>query len=166
MEIRIDLEGLDENERALAQLVAATTDLRLFWPRLVPIFVGWMREQFETEGDWADDPWAPLSEPYATRKALKYPGKGILYATGDLRRAASLPRRFVTPETLELVIDDSEMLHGGKTARSVGPYHQEGTDTMPARPLIPEVLPVEAQAQVVEAANEYVDELVQRLGLR
>jgi len=166
VEVRIEIEGLDAREQALVRLVAATTDLRLFWPRLVPLFVSWMREQFDSEGDWGGEHWAPLTEPYATTKALAYPGKGILYATGDLRMAASLPVRHVTASTLELVIDDSGYKHGGNVARSVGPYHQEGTDSMVARPILPDILPAEAQLQVHEAADAYVDELVDRLGLR
>lgn len=40
---------------------------------------------FETEGAAIDEHWAPLSKAYAYRKAQKYPGKGILEATGAMR---------------------------------------------------------------------------------
>jgi phage gpG-like protein len=40
---------------------------------------------FESEGSAAGDKWAALTEPYATYKATRYPGKGILEATGAMR---------------------------------------------------------------------------------
>jgi hypothetical protein len=65
---------------------------------------------------------------YAAEKARTHPGRTILIREGNLRRAASEPRREATPRTLTLWIDDE----------NVAGYHQDGTDRMPARPLIPE----------------------------
>jgi phage gpG-like protein len=42
---------------------------------------------FETRGRAIGESWAPLNPAYAARKALKYPGKGILEATGKMRRS-------------------------------------------------------------------------------
>jgi phage gpG-like protein len=42
-------------------------------------------EVFDTEGSVIEESWAPLSKAYAYRKAQKYPGKGILEATGKMR---------------------------------------------------------------------------------
>jgi hypothetical protein len=67
-----------------------------------------------------------------------YPGKGILVATGDMKRAASAPRACVTPTSLTLTIDDPKLQ-----------YHQDGTDRMPARPLVfGDPLPPEARAEL------------------
>jgi hypothetical protein len=154
IDLDIGAYGFDEAERGLVRMVALLTDLRPFWPRLVPLFVTWMREQFGSEGDWGGEHWAPLTPAYAARKARLYPGKGILYATGDLRRHASLPRRVATPTSLRLIIDDP-----------VASYHQEGTDRMPQRKIIPDELPTPAQAEVQTTAEEWIAEMATRLGL-
>lgn len=154
-EVTVDLTGYSENEQALTRLVASLTDLRLFWPMVVPIFIRWMRDQFESEGDWGGERWAELTPAYAVRKAMLYPGKSILIANGDLRDAASRPTREVSPTRLVLTIEDEK-----------AGYHQEGTDRMVARPIIPDTLPASADAELDEAAQTYVDELTRRLGLR
>lgn len=170
----VEIEGLAENERALALLLAGLTDLRPFWPLVVPTFIRWMREQFDTEGDWGGEHWAPLSPDYLARKMQKYPGKPILQATGDLRQAASRPRRRVTPQFLELIVDDSGYMHGGKAPRSVAPYHQFGGGSAeiggqegrpPRRQIIPDELPLTARADLDLLAETYVRDLARRVGL-
>jgi len=113
-----------------------------------------MRSQFESEGAWGGAQWAPLSPAYAAEKARTHPGKSISIRDGTLRRAASEMRREVTPRTLTMWIDSD-----------VAGYHQDGTDKMPARPLIPDPLPSSARIEVDAAAHEYVSALVARLGL-
>jgi hypothetical protein len=121
---------------------------------LVPIFIGWMGEQFASEGGWGGQTWAPLSPAYAVWKSQNYPGRSILIRDGTLRRAASSPRREATPRTLTLWIDDD-----------VAGYHQDGTDRMPARPIIPSPLPAAALRDVSLAATEYVSTLIRRIGI-
>lgn len=152
--IIVEVHGGDDFEKKLAELQVYLRDLRPFWPLLVPIFIGWMGAQFATEGGWGGNAWAPLSAAYAVEKARSYPGRTILIREGDLRRAASEPSRVATPRTLTLTIDSD-----------IAGYHQEGTDKMPARPLIPEVLPPIAVREVEEAAHEYVSTLINRLRL-
>lgn len=43
-------------------------------------------EAFASQGGVYDDRWASLSPAYASRKARKYPGRGILVATGAMQR--------------------------------------------------------------------------------
>jgi PAS domain-containing protein len=93
--------------------------------------------------------WTPLSPAYAVEKARTDPGRSILIREGDMRRAASQPRRESTPRTLTLWIDDPK-----------APLHQEGSDRLPARPLIPDPLPVSARRDIDHAAEEYVSTLV------
>lgn len=150
----VEVRGDDEFEKKLAELQVYLRDLRPFWPLLVPLFIGWMGAQFATEGGWGGQAWAPLSPAYAAYKSRVYPGRSILIREGGLRRAASEPRRTVTPRTLTLTIDDP-----------VAGYHQDGTDKMPARPLIPQSLPPSATREVEAAATEYVTTLINRLGL-
>lgn len=152
--ITVRVTGDDEYRRKLAQLELFLEDLRPFWPLLVPVFIGWMGAQFASEGGWGGQAWAPLSPHYAVWKAQHYPGKTILIREGAMRRAASEPRREATPRTLTLWIDDPKV-----------DRHQEGTDRMPARPLIPEQLPQVALRDIDLAADEYISTLVRRLRL-
>ncbi len=151
LDVRFDAH---EMERRLKQFELLLSDLRSLWPSVVPIFIRWLSEQFSTEGAWGGDPWAPLAPSTVAFKQKHFPGRGILYASGDLRRAASRPKRTATPRTLTLSIEDDK-----------AGYHQEGTSRMPARPIIPARLPMSAQRDLDHAAEEYVSDLVRRLGL-
>lgn len=151
-DLRIVVEGDEEAARAIARLALFITDLRGFWPLVVPLFVTWMRRQFETEGSFGGAAWAPLAPGYAAWKSEHLGGRGILYAEGDLRQAASRPERRVSPRTLELTVVDPKVR-----------FHQEGTDKMPARPLIFATLPLQAQAELEEAAVVYLGGLVRTL---
>jgi hypothetical protein len=157
----IDLEGDEEARRNLQRLLYALTDLRPFWPLVIPLFIGWMRRQFETEGAFAGAPWAQLSPAYAAWKAQHYPLRGILVAEGDLRAAASKPKRRTTATQLTLTIDwaaeKGEPVNLG--------WHQAGTFTMPARPLLFTTMPAAAQVELERAAEHYVEDMIQRLGL-
>jgi hypothetical protein len=153
--VSIEALGFSEEERKLAKYAAFLTDLRPFWPRVSTLFIGWMREQFESEGRFFGDSWAPLSADYLAWKQRVYPGKPILIATGALRKAASFPTREATGSTLILRINDPK-----------APWHQEGTSRMPARPILfDNLLPAVASAELDAAANEYAVEMARRLGL-
>lgn len=148
--VRIEFGGAPEQ---LQKLAVFMTDLRTFWPRIVPLVTGWWREQFDTQGGFAGKEWAPLSPDYAARKAVMFPGKPILQATGALKQAASRPSRVQTPVSLTLTIDDPKL-----------EYLQDGTDRMPARPLVfGEPLPAAAAAELQVAADEYVSDLLGRI---
>lgn len=152
--IEIEMHGFTEAERALRGFAATMLDLRPFWPLVVPLFIRWMGEQFSTEGEWGGEAWAPLSADYAAYKATKHPGKSILIATGELRGAASRPKRLATPSSLTLTIED----------RTIG-YHQDGTDKMPARPVIPDALPASAEAELELVAEAYIADMARRFGI-
>jgi hypothetical protein len=181
----IKVTGDDDYERKLAQLRLFVDDLRPFWPLLVPVFIGWMGAQFATEGGWGGRTWAPLSPAYAQWKAAHYPGRSILIREGAMRRAASAPRREASPRKLVLWIDDPKApLHqeggsGGRRRASTGHTGygsglragsrvaavSSGRSGLPARPLIPDVLPPSAVREVEHVAEEYVSTLVRRIGL-
>lgn len=154
MPFDVTLSGDEAYRRKLAQLELHLADLRNFWPMLVPLVHSWTRDQFDSEGGWGGEHWQELSPDYAAWKSVHYPGKSILIRTGGLRHAASDMRRAVTPRTLTMWIDDP-----------VASFHQDGTDRMPARPLIPNPLPSSARVEVDLAAVEYVSTLVRRIGL-
>jgi hypothetical protein len=152
--VTVEVTGDDAYERKLEALRVALSDLRSFWPMLTPIVGGWMATVFETEGAVLGRKWAPLSPSYAREKARRFPGRSILIREGTLRDAASRMSRVATPRTLTMTIDDP-----------VAAFHQSGTERMPARPLIPSVLPPEWERDVDRAATEYVSTLVRDLDL-
>jgi hypothetical protein len=164
--IGVRLTGDLDEERKLRMLATAVSDLRLFWPRLVPVVTGWWRQQFETEGAFGGRPWRPLSEPYATAKAIKAPGKPLLVYSSGLKRAAARPIRTQSAKTLTLTIDDSDYGHGPKKIkRSIVSFHQDGTARMPARPLVfGEPLPPQAEEELRVAAETYLTDFLRRLG--
>lgn len=45
------------------------------------------KDVFSSEGSVIQERWSPLSQAYAYRKAQKYPGKGILEATGTMKNS-------------------------------------------------------------------------------
>ncbi|RDI73302.1 hypothetical protein Gocc_2902 [Gaiella occulta] len=152
--IRVD----DADARRQLRLIeVALSDLRPFWPAVTRLFRGWMRRQFNTEGEFAGQRWQPLSPVYALQKARRYPGRGILHASGQLRRAADAPLRTVSPHALTLTIDDAGKEHG-----PVLQYHQAG-DGVPRRPLVfGDPLPPLAAIELEQAAADYVAELFRR----
>ena len=76
---------------------------------------------FDSEGSAAGQHWAELSEPYAHLKALQYPGKGLLEATGLLL------------DSFTSIIQSDSMLFTNTASYAI--YHQVGTSKMPARPI-------------------------------
>lgn len=148
--VHVDDHGGEERIRRLAVFLS---DLRSFWPLLVPVVTGWWRRQFETEGEFGGTRWAPLSPAYRAYKQRVRPGKTLLVFDGDLRRAASRPSRSQTPTSLSLTIDDPKAV-----------YHQEGTGRMPARPIVfGDPLPAEARRELDALADRYVADLLRRL---
>lgn len=145
--------GDRDAERRIEQLALFLTDLRPFWPEVARLARSWWKRQFDTQGTFGGHPWAALSPTYAQWKARVYPGKPILQATGAMKRAASNPSRAATPTSLTLTIEDAK----------VG-YHQEGGGRLPARPLVfGDPLPAAARAELQQAADAYVRDLLNRL---
>lgn len=157
MDVRVTVDDSDA-ERDIRIISTALSDLRPFWPLVVPLVTGWWKRQFSSEGGFAGFRWQPLSPAYAAWKASRYPGRGILHATGQTKSAASRPRRHATPRSLTLEIDDSGPAHG-----PVLQYHQTG-DGVPRRPLVfGDPLPAIAAAELDRAAETYIRDLLTRL---
>ncbi|UGL61897.1 hypothetical protein SEA_EASTWEST_13 [Arthrobacter phage EastWest] len=72
--------------------------------------------------------WAPLSPPYARYKQKRRPGRPILVFDGDLRDS------LIRPGAGVYEIWDKGFVIG--TAVEYAIYHQQGTPTMPARPVL------------------------------
>lgn len=74
---------------------------------------------FQTRGAVINEHWAPLSRAYALRKEKKFPGKGILEATGEMKNSF---QTFWSP-TMAKVWNDVEYFkyHQSNQPRSVLP---------------------------------------------
>lgn len=154
MDVEIDGSDAYDASRRMRQLQLVLSDFRPFWPMLVPMFVRWMGQQFASEGAFLNGArWVPLSPTYAAYKAVRYPGRSILYAEGDMRRAASMPQRVEnTPTRFTLRIQDPK----------IG-FHQAG-DGVPVRKVLPARLPRHALDEVHDLADDYVSDVIRRLG--
>lgn len=155
------VEYEDLSPRQLDYLARFLVDLRTFWPILTRRVISWIGEQFDEEGAFWTNAWAPLSDDYAEWKSEHFPDKGILSMYGDLRRAATSPRREALPTSLTLTI---EGYTHRVTGRPLDPaWFQEGTDRMPARPLIGEHLTPRMDAEVKEMAEAYVESILETI---
>lgn len=146
MTIKLDVDA-SHADKVLLKAAHIMADLRGFWPLVIPIFHKWMVRQFETEGDYMGSPWAKLSPGYAAWKAIAYPGKGILVATGQLKGAALTPARTATANTLILTINSPK----------AGWQYDQG------RKLIGTDLPAEARNELEDAARQYVERALKAL---
>lgn len=156
--VHIDISGLSDAERKVAKIGALALDLRPFWPIVSRLWISFESRQFDSEGEFGGTRWEPLSAAYALWKTANHPGKKILSIKGDLRKAATSPKRVATPQTLTLTISTYS-----KKGKQMQPgWFQEGTTTMPARPLVFD-LPPEALAEVAAAADAYAAEMVARV---
>lgn len=153
----IHIHGDHEADDQIKRAALFLSDLRPFWPLVVPLVTSWWRRQFESEGSFGGSPWPALAAATVERKQSLGLRHEILQATGQAKRAASQPERFATPTSLTLAIDDSGPAHG-----NVLQYHQEG-DGVPKRPLVfGDPLPVAAHAELNAAADRYVRDLFGR----
>lgn len=125
----LDVAGDTQMARGFSRLGDSIKDLRPAFKEIVKSFRTIMKKQFESEGGYSGDKWAPLSPTYAVWKAENFGGQPILQLTGLL--ADSLTSK--TPYTVE-EIDKKSLVIGTKLA--YGTYHQTGTGRMPARPII------------------------------
>lgn len=143
-------------QRRLRGLSAQLLDWRPFWPIAGRIARSWVKRQFESQGSFGGTPWAPLTMAYAKEKTRKRPGRPLLVYDGDLRRDV-LGRYGLRlegqPTAFDLVLRNE-----------VAAYHQTGTGAMPARPIIPPIIPPEAKQELRVAAQTYVDAITKRWG--
>jgi hypothetical protein len=168
------MHGGDDHERRIRALASFLQDLRPFWPMVRRTWIGWVSRTFDSQGAFLGSSWEELSEPYAEWKARWFPGRSILSLVGTLRRQATTPTVIATPSSLELIVspyDHPAFRVGGRTvpSRRVEPlWFQEGTTSMPARPLAatgPEMMTPSMHAELHRVGVEYADDLIRRLRL-
>lgn len=163
-ELRWEVAGAVQLSRTFTRLGAVLRDFRRPLRRLArEVIYPEIKHQFETEGNPA---WPPLSPGYARRKALKYPGRPKLVASGALRK--SLVNRNATGSIYTLTKEYLEIGTSLKTPNkrwNLGLIHQLGAPRakVPARPMLR--LRPEAQTQAVVIFHEWFREQGRRLGI-
>lgn len=81
-----NIEGEQQLSRRLTGLAERIRDMTpAFQETAITLQDLFATQVFETQGAVIDEHWDPLSPTYEARKAKKYPGKGILEATGAMR---------------------------------------------------------------------------------
>lgn len=123
LSVRLEIKG---DKKAIAQLNKMLDTFKDWKPELQAVgdfLVSFYQNPvFETEGGIFGARWQPLTPAYANRKAIKYPGRGILEASGRMRRSYET---HVFANLLELV---------NPTEYAI--LHQEGRGRLPERLLI------------------------------
>lgn len=126
IEFKLQVENASAVRFAFGGMAAAVRDWRKYiWPGVTKDAIRpWLKRQFAMEGHGAHGRWKELSQPYAARKAKRWPGEKILSASGKMKRSllAETNMGTATPRTL---------LYG--TDIKYARYHQTGTRKMPAR---------------------------------
>lgn len=127
MRFTYEVDGVVQFDRAFNRVSEHVSDLTPVWDRAEKAFYEIEREQFHSEGAAGrGGKWAPLTRPYAKRKAERYGVKPILRAGDQLFE--SLTRR--TGSTV-LVKEPLEFAIG--TSLPYAMFHQRGTSKMAKR---------------------------------
>lgn len=126
--IRFSGTGFDGYSLALERFQNNLSDAEPMFQAMANQVAKSNKEQFEKRGAHYGALWAPLSPKYAALKAKTHPGKPIMVRTGLLKESLT-QRPFGIEE-----ITGSKMVVG--TGVRYASFHQRGTTTMPARPLI------------------------------
>ena len=127
---------LKEFHFQLSRFGEGISDFTPLWAETGGLFKQDMAAQFATEGETSGDEWAPLSDAYAAWKAKHYPGRTIGWLTGALMQSMTGGAGYIelfTPLTAEFgQADGATPTEDG----SYGRFFNDGTDKMPARPLL------------------------------
>lgn len=114
--------------KQLEGLVVRVQDATPAWPAVGDIISRSVAQRFATQGSSGGAPWKPLSPEYAARKAKQRPGAKILVFNGGLRAE-------VTSRPMDIERYERRRATFGISS-AVASYHQHGTRTMPARPIL------------------------------
>ena len=124
---------LKEFEFRLSRFADGITDFTEMWQYVGGAFRTMMKEQFKSEGALGSGRWTKLSDDYRTWKERHYPGQKIGHLSGALRASMTGGAGYSehrTPRAASFGMDLSSK------AIAYGHYFSEGTEKMPARPVI------------------------------
>lgn len=121
LSVAITITGQKEEIAKLQKLKDKLTDfgsaMKTIGDEVVRYYAG---EAYTSQGGVFDTIWPELSPAYAKRKADKYPGRGILVASGDMQRSFE-----ADPHTDSVAITntaDYAVYHQSTDPRSKMPY--------------------------------------------
>lgn len=123
-------------------------DLRPIWRALLPYMRRATERTFATRGGRIGERWAPLSRPYAARKARVFPGQPILRATDAMFRSFTV----AGAENAVEEIDAQSLTYGSRDPKAR--YHQDGTPRMPQRKIL-DVTPADRR-EIKRLARAYM----------
>lgn len=134
VEFTLSGEGFEPVRIRLERFEDRGDDLEVPLGRMVRQWERWEDDHFRQEGARWGSKWEPLSARYAAWKESKRPGKPILVFDGVLK--ASLTRTGSEGSIREIYSDRGR--HGFVVGTNVeyAEAHQNGTDIMPARPIL------------------------------
>jgi phage gpG-like protein len=144
--MEIQLDGIAEVQGSLDRVQDV---MRSFEPELRDIgewYIDFLQNDvWETEGAVFNESWADLDPEYALAKSEKYPGRGILEASGKMRTSWKLYT------TSRYALIENQM--------DYAIYHQEGTGKMPQRMMVK--LDREREDKIMELFKEGVLKRIQ-----
>lgn len=121
--LNITISGDKEVIKKLKSIKGLLTDWRAELQQVGDYLMDFYQNQvFETEGGIFGERWSPLSPKYEFMKRKEFPGRGILQATGKLRKGYRL---LVNSTSMEIV-----------NRVPYGVFHQYGTRRLSRRILI------------------------------
>lgn len=132
----------------LERFRANTNNMKPALERIAQVQADAVRDQFRTQGRHYGSRWATLSPAYKLRKTRSRPGRPILVYNGTLKKHAApvLARNAgvyqVTGKRMEIGLAYNQVPYAQ--------HHQEGTATMPARPILGTPTRADQKAMVKE----------------
>lgn len=129
-EIEFRLVGDVVYRRAFEMLEREADDMRTPFGQIGERILAAVGRNFDTEGVAnLGRKWAPLDDDYARWKAVHWPGKPILQASGDTKKGLT-SRRALHVGRKRLVYEPE-----GR-AGELGAIHHDGNANLPARPMV------------------------------
>lgn len=121
----------------LKMLEGAVKDATPAWKLIVEDFKEYEKETFASEGAISTrHGWQPLSRAYESWKAVQYPNKKILHASGALENSLTGGPGFYQ-DIRPLALAVGSTLRDKKTGKwNIGLLHQMGTFALPVREVI------------------------------
>jgi hypothetical protein len=145
MSVNVTVTGIPETVAMLDHVETAVADLEPVIAAIHRRFMAIESARFAAEGPG----WAPLAPATVAEKRRKGLSERILEATGRMRESFVSPDAeghvfavTVTPDltTVEMGSDYRSDTQSGRWAgTALAAFHQEGTDRMPARPVITDI---------------------------
>ena len=126
--LHLSLEGIPKWQQWTEDMIARAQDMRPVFEVMYEAWIVEVQEQFATEGAYYGDAWAPLNEKYAERKRRQWGLMPILIASGAMLKS------FLGGHNHVKVIEADHAAFGSTDEKAR--YHQEGTEHMPARPIV------------------------------